>query len=76
MLFALVPLFPYLFSLDYLTALFLSATLSLLALFVLGATKLLSLTQLSWRGGVRSAAIGGLAAAILYLLGKAISSLY
>jgi len=76
LLFALVPLFPYLFSLGHLTALLLSATLSLLALFVLGATKLIGLAHLSWRGGIRSAAIGGLAAAVLYVVGKALSSVY
>jgi len=76
LLFALVPLFPYLFSLDHLTTLLLSATLSILALFVLGATKLVGLSHLSWRGGLRSAAIGGLAAAVLYVVGRALSSVY
>lgn len=77
LLFALIPLFPYLLlSLSHLTALLISVALSVLALFVLGATKLINFAHLTWEGGLRSAAIGGLAAAILYLVGKALSSLY
>ncbi len=76
LLFALVPLLPYLFSLGHLPALLLSVALSLVALFVFGATKFLSLRHLTWKGGLESAAVGGLAAAILYLVGKAISSFF
>ncbi len=77
LLLALVPLLPYLLlSPNHLTALLISVALSLLALFVLGATKLLHVSHLTWGGGLRSAAVGGLAAVILYLVGKAVSSLY
>ncbi len=76
LLFALVPLFPYLFSLGHLPTLLLSVTLSLVALFVVGASKLVSLTHLTWKGGLESGAIGGVAATILYLVGKIISSFF
>jgi vacuolar iron transporter family protein len=76
LLFALVPLFPYLLSLGNLTTLLFSATLSILALFVLGATKLIGVSHLSWEEGLRSAGIGGLAAAVLYAVGRVLSSVY
>ena len=76
LLFALVPIFPYLFSLGHLPTLLLSVTFSLAALFAFGATKFLSLRHLTLKGGLESAAVGGIAATVLYLVGKAISSLY
>jgi len=76
LLFALVPILPYLFPVGHLPALTLSVSVSLVALFVFGATKFLSLRHLSLKGGLESAGVGGIAAAALYLVGKAISTLY
>jgi len=75
-LFAFIPLLPYLLILGHFSALLLSATLSLVALFILGASKLVTVTRLSWKAGLESAAIGGLALTALYMVGMAVASVY
>jgi VIT1/CCC1 family predicted Fe2+/Mn2+ transporter len=74
LLFALVALAPYPLGLSHLPALEASATLSFVALFVLGS-KIFTLRHFIPRAGLESAAIGVLAAALLYGFGLFVSGL-
>jgi vacuolar iron transporter family protein len=71
---AMVALVPYLFAVPRLAALGWSVGLSLSALFGLGSMKFGSLSHFSLRDGLESAGIGALASAILYAVGRLISS--
>ena len=73
-LLALVALAPYAAGFSHLYALLLSAVLSLAALFVLGS-KLFTLRHFSPRPGLESAAIGALAAVLLFGFGLVVGSL-
>ena len=70
---ALVTLSPYEFTSGYLPALILSVILSLTALFSL-ASRVFTPSHFNLRAGLESAAVGGVAAASLYVLGLTISS--
>ncbi|MGD0476859.1 MAG: VIT1/CCC1 transporter family protein [Nitrososphaerales archaeon] len=70
---ALVALSPYEFTSSYLPALLLSVVLSLTALFSL-ASRVFTPSHFNLRAGLESAAVGGVAAALLYALGLIISS--
>ncbi len=71
---AMTALSPYGLVSSHVQALSLSIGLALLALFVL-ASRAFTPGQFSWKSGVESAAVGGAAAGVLYLLGTLISSL-
>lgn len=73
-LLAIPSLVPYLFSLARITALLASVCLSLMALFVVGS-KAYTLRHFSLRRGVESAAIGVLAACLLYAVGLLVGKL-
>lgn len=71
---ALVALSPYGFFSGYIPTLMLSLIFSLTALFAL-ASRVFALSHFNPRAGLESAAIGGLAAVLLYAVGLVISSL-
>jgi VIT1/CCC1 family predicted Fe2+/Mn2+ transporter len=70
---AMVALSPYGFATGYLPALLLSLVFSLSALFVL-ASRVFTPSNFNLRAGLESAAIGGVAAMLLYALGLTIST--
>jgi VIT1/CCC1 family predicted Fe2+/Mn2+ transporter len=74
LLLALVALVPYAAGLARVVAIIPSAALSLIALFVLGS-KLFTLKHFAFRSGLESAAIGAVAAGLLYGLGMLASGL-
>jgi len=66
----LLPLFPYLFISDSARALYVSAIVTALALFVFGAVKG-RLTGASWiRAAIQTVAIGGVAAAFAFIIAR------
>jgi len=71
---ALPSLVPYVFRIARIDALLASAALSLVSLFALGS-KVYTLRHFSLRGGTESAAIGAVAASLLYALGLLIGAL-
>jgi vacuolar iron transporter family protein len=71
---AFLPLLPYAAGVARTPALLSSAGLALLALFLLGSMRYLSLKFFDLRRGLESAAVGGLAAAILFIVGRFISA--
>jgi vacuolar iron transporter family protein len=73
---ALLTLFPYagLVGQDYTYAFFLSVVFSIVALFVLGS-KVFTFRHVSVKAGMESAAIGGVAAVLLYIVGSLASGL-
>ena len=73
-LLALPSLIPYLYDISRTDALLASASLSLVALFLLGS-KFYTLRHISLRGGVESAAVGAVAAFLLYLVGLLVGSI-
>lgn len=73
-LLALPSLLPYLYDISRMDALLASAALSVIALFLLGS-KFYTLRHVSIRGGAESAAVGAVAACLLYLVGLAAGSL-
>ena len=72
-LLALVAMIPYLLNVGRVAAQAASVGVSLVALFALGS-KLFTLKHVSLKGGVESAGIGALAAAVLYAAGLLIST--
>jgi len=70
---ALIAIVPYWFAVGYVRAMLASLSLSLVALFAL-ASRIFAPSHFNPRSGLESAAIGGLAAAVLYGVGLAISS--
>jgi VIT1/CCC1 family predicted Fe2+/Mn2+ transporter len=72
-LFALIPIFPYIFGFDRVFSFIESVLISALSLFVLGSTKLLSLSNFNAKRGLESSFLGTLAALIMYLVGRVIS---
>jgi VIT1/CCC1 family predicted Fe2+/Mn2+ transporter len=73
---ALIPLVPYLTPVQHFAALILSLSLSLTALFALGFTKLVTFRHTSVRNGIEMAIIGGVAALLLYGVGRILGSLW
>ena len=73
-LLALPSLAPYLYDISRVDALLASVALSVMALFLLGS-KFYTLRHISLRGGAESAAVGVVAACLLYLVGLAAGSL-
>src|SRR6202140_1124673 len=66
----LVPLFPYLFLSDSARALYVSAIVTAVALFVFGAVKG-RLTGVSWiRAAIQTVSIGGVAAAFAFIIAR------
>ena len=70
---ALVALSPYAFMSSYFPALLLSVVLSLTALFAL-ASRVFTPSHFNLRAGLESAAVGAVAAGLLYALGLVVSS--
>jgi VIT1/CCC1 family predicted Fe2+/Mn2+ transporter len=68
----LVPLAPYIFVKDAQQALFISAGVTLVALFIFGFLKAKAIGQPTWGGAIKTTFIGALAAGVAYLLAKAI----
>ena len=68
----LIPLAPYVFLKSHAEAFRLSCIVTLLALFVFGFVKGRFTGSNSWRSALETAGIGGIAAAVAYLLAKAI----
>jgi VIT1/CCC1 family predicted Fe2+/Mn2+ transporter len=64
-----VPLLPYLFVVQPLGVL-VSALATVIALFVVGAGKTILTTRSWWRSGLESMAIGLVAAAVTYSVGR------
>jgi vacuolar iron transporter family protein len=73
LLLALLAVSPYAFDLGRISALAVSVTLSLAALFALGSRVFIPRNFRPW-SGIESAGIGALAGAVLYLVGLIISS--
>jgi VIT1/CCC1 family predicted Fe2+/Mn2+ transporter len=71
---ALVALSPYAFMSSYLAALLLSVVFSLTALFAL-ASRAFTPSHFNLRAGLESAAVGAVAAGLLYALGLVVSSM-
>ncbi len=67
----LIPLAPYVFLKSHAEAFRLSCIVTLLALFVFGFVKGRFTGSNSWRSALETAGIGGIAAAVAYLLAKA-----
>jgi vacuolar iron transporter family protein len=67
-----VPLAPYMFSKDSLSALELSVAVTLVALFIFGFVKGRLTGIAPWRGGLQTVFIGGLASAAAYGLARLI----
>jgi VIT1/CCC1 family predicted Fe2+/Mn2+ transporter len=70
---AMIPLLSYIISPTHEIALIMSILTSLLVLFTLGATKFVSTKHMSVKNGLENAAIGGVAAILLYLIGRLIT---
>jgi predicted membrane protein (TIGR00267 family) len=68
-----IPLAPYLVVHDVSRALLFSAGMTLLALFLFGALKGKLTGQAPLLGGIQSAAIGGLAAGVAFMLARLIA---
>lgn len=73
LIFALVPIFPYFLGLERLLSLVVSICFSVLALFVLGSTKLFAFEHFNLKKGLESSFIGAVAALLLYIVGRIIS---
>ena len=71
LVFGIVPLLPYLFSLGFLA----SSIMTAIAFFAIGSLKSLWTGRTWWRSGLGTLAIGALAAAIAYLVGYGLQSL-
>ena len=69
----LIPLAPYIFINVPIIALGISAVLTLSALMIFGWAKAKLINNNPWRGALRTVVIGGLAAAVSYLIAKVIS---
>lgn len=72
---ALIPVIPYATSFSHISALILSILLSLAFLFFLGASNLFYIEHFNAKRGFESALVGGFAAFLLYIIGRAISIL-
>jgi vacuolar iron transporter family protein len=69
----LIPLLPYIFFHDILTALWCSVAVTPVALFVFGYVKSEFTGVLPWRGGLQTVLVGGLAAAAAFTIARLIS---